>query len=83
MRLAITQSPMKANQLTLVLENTAWLTIWDKVKIPWYTHRLMHRKRVTRELPDSYFRVMTIKHAIPMNEWATELLYNSVKTGSQ
>ena len=43
----------------------------------------MHRKRVTCELHDSYFRLMTIKHAIPKIEWAIELLYNSVKTGSQ
>ena len=57
--------------------------IWDKVKIPWYTHRLMHRRRVTCELHDSYFRLMTSKHAIPKIEWAIELLYNSVKTGSQ
>ena len=61
----------------------AWLKKWDKVKIPWYTHRLMHRKRVTCELHDSYFRLMTIKHAIPKIEWAIELLYNSVKTRSQ
>ncbi len=45
--------------------------------------RLMHRKRVTCELHDSYFRLMTIKHAIPNIEWAIELLYNSVKTRSQ
>ena len=42
----------------------------------------MHRKRVTCELHDSYFRLMTIKHAIPKIEWAIEwaieLLYNSV-----
>ena len=25
-------------------------------KFPWYTHRLMHRKRVTCELHNSYFR---------------------------
>ena len=42
-----------------------WLTKWDKLKFLWYTHRLMHRKRVTCELHDSYFRLMTIKHAIP------------------
>ena len=74
----------------------AWLTIWDKVKSHG-TVRLMHRKRVTCELHDSYFRSMTIKHAIPRTvevthsdgqlwgdiEWAIELLYNSVKTGSQ
>ena len=55
------------------------------------TSRLMHRKRVTCELHYSYFRLMTIKHAIPKTaevthsdiEWAIELLYNSVKTGSQ
>ena len=39
-------------------------------KFPWYTHRLMHRKRVTSELHDSYFRLMTIKHAISKIEWA-------------
>ena len=75
----------------------AGLTIWDRVKIPRYSHKLMHRKRVTCELHDSYFRSMTIKHVIPRTaevthpdgqlwgyiEWAIELLYNSVKTGSQ
>ena len=61
----------------------AWLKKWDKVKIPWYTHRLMHRKRVTCELHDSYCRLMTIKHAIPKIEWAIEILYNLVKTGSK
>ena len=74
----------------------SWLTIWDKVKSHG-TVRLMHRKRVICELHDSYFRSMTIKHAIPRTaevthpdgqlwgdiEWAIELLYNSVKTGSQ
>ena len=39
---------------------------WDKVKkIPLYSHRLTHRKRVTSELHDSYFRSMTITQAIP------------------
>ena len=42
----------------------AWLTIWDRVKIPRYSHKLMHRKRVTCELHDSYFHSMTAKHAI-------------------
>ena len=47
-------------------------------KFPWYTHRLMHRKRVTSELPDSYFRLMTIKHSISKielasNDYITEL----------
>ena len=34
-------------------------------KIPLYSHRLTHRKRVTSELDDSYFRSMTITQAIP------------------
>ena len=53
------------------------------LKILMYSHRLMHRKRVTCELYDSYFRLITVKHAIPKTEWAIELLYNSVKRGSQ
>ena len=40
-------------------------------KFPWYTHRLMHRKRVTSELHDSYYRLMTIKHSISKIEWAS------------
>ena len=36
-----------------------------RVKIPRYTHRLMHRKRVTCELHGNYFCLKTIKHAIP------------------
>ena len=54
----------------------------EQGKSPWYPHRLMHRKRVISELHDSYFRLMTIKHAIPKIEWATELLYNSMRTES-
>ena len=34
-------------------------------KIPLYSHRLTHWKRVTSELHDSYFRSMTITQAIP------------------
>ena len=74
----------------------AWRTIWDKVRKSHGTLRLMHRKRVTRELHDSYFHSMTIKHAISRTaevkhpggqlwgdiEWAIELLYNSAETGS-
>ena len=48
-------------------------------KIPWYTHRLMHRKRVTCELHDSYFRLIMIKHAIPKIEGAIEQLFISVR----
>ena len=39
----------------------AWLTIWDRVKIPRYSHKLMHRKKITCELHDSYIRSMIIK----------------------
>ena len=42
----------------------AWASLADKMgqgKIPRYSHRLMHWKRVTCELHDSYFRLMTIK----------------------
>ena len=49
-------------------------------KFPWYTHRLMHRKRVTCELYNSYFRLMTIKHSIFKDRVGVELLYSSVKT---
>ena len=43
---------------------------WGK-NIPWYSHRLMHRKRVTSELHDSYFCLMTIKHSISKIKWAS------------
>ena len=56
---------------------------WDKVKSPGYTHRLMHRKRVTWELHDSYFRLMTIKHAVPKIEWAIEWTLNYYITRSR
>ena len=40
-------------------------------KIPMVYYRVMHRKRVTSELHDSYFRLMTIKHSISNIEWAS------------
>ncbi len=43
----------------------------------------MHRKRVTCELYDSYFRLMTIKHAIPRIEWVIEWALNYYKTQSR
>ena len=52
-------------QLWKRLRRRGWLTIWNRDKIPRYIHKLMHRKRVTCELHDSYFRSMMIKHAIP------------------
>ena len=48
----------------------------------WHTHRLIHRKRVTCELHDSYFRLMTIKHAIPKIEWEIEWALNYYITQS-
>ena len=47
------------------------LIIWEKVKVPRCHYRVMHRKRVTCELHDSYFRLMTIKHSISKIEWAS------------
>ena len=46
------------------------LIIWDKVKVPLCQYRLMHQKRVTSELHDSYFHLMTIKHSISKIQWA-------------
>ena len=43
----------------------------------------MHRKRVTSELHDIYFRLMTIKHAIPKIEWAIEWTLNYYITRSR
>ena len=54
-----------------------------KKKFPWYTHRLMHRKRVTCKLHDRYFRWMTINHAIPKIEWAIEWALNYYITQSR
>ena len=46
------------------------LIVWGKGKVPLCQYRLMHRKRVTSELHDSYFRLMTIKHSISKIQWA-------------
>ena len=54
-----------------------------KKKFPWYTHRLMHRKRVTSELHDSYFRLMTIKHSISKIEWASNDYITQLSSTSQ
>ena len=49
-----------------------WLMKWDELKKkPLVHYRVMHRKRVTSELHDSYFRLMTIKHSISKIEWAS------------
>ena len=52
-------------------------------KFPWYTHRLMHGKRVTSELYDSYFRLMTIKHSISKIEWASNEYITQLSSTSQ
>ena len=43
----------------------------------------MHRRRVTCELHDSYFRLMTIQHAIQKIEWATEWALKNYITRSR
>ena len=43
----------------------------------------MHRKRVTSELHDSYFRLTTIQHSIPNIKWATEWALNYYITQSR
>ena len=79
------------------LRRRAWLTIRDRVKILRYSHKLMHRKRVTCELHDSYFRSMMIKTChfndgrscifrwpVMGRDWmGVELLYNSVHRRSR
>ena len=61
-----------------------WLMKWDELKkFPWYTHRLMHRKRVTSELHDSYFRLMTIKHSISKIEWTSNDYITQLSSSSR
>ena len=52
-------------------------------KFPWNTHRLMHLKRMTSELHDSYFRLMTIKHSISKIEWASNDYITQLSSTSQ
>ena len=52
-------------------------------KFPLNTHRLTHRKRVTSELHDSYFRSTTIQHSIPKVERTTEWALNHYITQSR
>ena len=40
-------------------------------KIPMVHYRVMHWKRETSELNDSYFRLMTSKHSISKIKWAS------------
>ena len=50
-------------------------------KIPMVQYRVM-RKRVTSELHDSYFRLMTIKHSISKIEWASNDYIIELSSGS-
>ena len=59
------------------------LIIWDKVNVPLCHYRVMHRKRVTSELHDSYFRLMTIKHSISKIEWASNDYKTQLSSTSQ
>ena len=59
------------------------LIIWDKVKVPLCHYRVMHRKRVTSELHDSYFRLITIKHSISKIEWASNDYITQMSSTSQ
>ena len=59
------------------------LIIWDKVKVPQCHYRVMHRKRVTSELQDSYFRLMTIKHSISKIEWTSNDYVSQLSSTSQ
>ena len=52
-------------------------------KIPMVHYRVMHRKRVTSELHDSYFRLMTIKHSILKIEWASNDYITQLSSTSQ
>ena len=52
-------------------------------KIPMVHYRVMHRKRVTSKLHDSYFRLMTIKHSISKIEWASNDYITQLSSTSQ
>ena len=52
-------------------------------KILMLHYRVMHRKRVTSELHDSYFRLMTIKHSISKIEWASNDYFIELSSTSQ
>ena len=53
------------NELELIVFNTNVKYSLADNKIPRGSHKVMHRKRVTCELHDSYFRLMMIKPVTP------------------
>ena len=52
-------------------------------KNPMVHYRVMPRKRVTSELHDSYFCLMTIKHSISKIEWTTNNYITQLSSTSQ
>ena len=57
---------------------------WGELKkIPMVHYRVMHWKRVTSELHNSYFRLMTIKHSILKIEWASNDYITQLSSTSQ
>ena len=52
-------------------------------KIPMVHYRVMHWKRVTSELHDSYFHLMMIKHSISKIEWALNDYIIQLRSTSQ
>ena len=52
-------------------------------KNPMVHYRVMHRKRVTSELHDSYFHLMTIKLSISKFEWASNDYITQLSSTSQ
>ena len=59
------------------------LIIWYKVKVPLCHYRVMHRKRVTSEPHDCYFRLMTIKHSISKIEWTSNNYITQLSSTSE
>ena len=63
-----------------------WRKLADEMgrakKIPMVHYRVMHRKRVTSELHDSYF-CLTIKHSISKIEWASNDYITQLSSTSQ
>ena len=57
------------------------LIIWDKMKVPLCHYRVMHRKRVSSELHESYFSLMTIKHSISKIEGASNDYITQLSSG--
>ena len=52
-------------------------------KVPLCHYRVMHRKRVTSELHDCYFRLLMIKHSISKIEWVSKDYITQLSPTSQ